>query len=653
MKESSPSPTPDQSQAPPPAADTPRVYEMTARAIATGMILGSVLSLCNIYAGLKIGWGFNMSITAALIGYGFWQGAHAIGKTRKFGILENNINQTTASAAASISSAGLVAPIPAWTIITGDALPWHLLALWVFAVSCVGLVVAVGLRRQMLIVDALPFPGGIASAETLKEMYAKGKEAMARVKMLISAAIFAACLKLYTSLAGIRFMAPDVGFEAKGKLKEAGYTSLSLKNLGFALDPTVLLVGVGGLIGIRACASMLLGAILAWGVIGPAMMEIGYANPGLADPNASWYNATLTWLLWPGVAMMVTSSLASFAFSWRSILRAFKPQKGQSAAQEDDQGDVPRKIFLAAAVGALILATACQTALFDIALWTAVIGVMLTFVLAIVAGRVSGETGITPVGAMGKITQLLFGGIAPGNATANLLAANVTGGAASQCGDLLHDLKTGVLIGATPKLQALGQAFGVFAGAIVGAIAYTIIVPDPKTMLLTDEWPAPAVASWKAVAEVFQEGFSAMPVGAVDAMIWAGALGVLLAVMEKTLPKRGRPWVPSPASMGLAFVIPAYNSISVFIGGVAALIAARVAKTWSGRFVVVLAAGLIAGESLTGVGLAVHKVSVDIAQRAAAPAAIEAGPVREDDAPEAPPAAAPAAPSPDDEGNGE
>src|SRR5690606_39581963 len=131
----------------------------------TGMVLGAALSLCNIYSGLKIGWGFNMSITAALLGFGFFRASQAAFKSREFTILENNINQTAASSAASISSAGLVAPIPALTMLTGVELAWPLLAAWVFVVSFLGVVVAVAVRRQMLLKESLVFPAGVATAE--------------------------------------------------------------------------------------------------------------------------------------------------------------------------------------------------------------------------------------------------------------------------------------------------------------------------------------------------------------------------------------------------------------------------------------------------------------------------------------------------------
>jgi uncharacterized oligopeptide transporter (OPT) family protein len=214
---------------------------------------------------------------------------------------------------------------------------------------------------------------------------------------------------------------------------------------------------------------------------------------------------------------------------------------------------------------------------------------------------------------MGKVTQLTFGVITPGDPTANLMAANVTGGAASQCADLLHDMKTGLMIGASPRLQSFAQVFGAFSGALMGCWAYLLIIPDPQNMLLTPEWPAPAVAAWKAVAEIFMSGIDAMPAGAIDAIYVAGSIGIILAILEKRLPRKLAKWTPSPAALGLAFVIPAWNSMSMFFGAVVALLVTKYAETWAERFLIVLASGLIAGESLMGVGIAIQKVIANVA----------------------------------------
>jgi len=616
--------------------------QFTVRAIVTGMLLGSVLSLCNIYLGLKIGWGQNMSITAALLGFAFWGVSERFARTRNWNILENNINQTSASAAASISSAGLVAPIPALTILTGDTLAWPILAMWVLSVSVVGVVVAIGLRRQMIIEDKLPFPWGIATGETLKEMYARGAEAVAKVKMLIGGAIVASAGALTVYIAKISSVGLPGSFPAApgGALAQHGVTSTSAKNLGFVADPSLLFVGIGAIIGLRAGLSLLLGAIVTWLFLGPMVLEAGMAKPvmlvdpahellglasfgtlvewftlqeavawievGQANTNAMWFRTMIDWMLWPGVALMVTASLTSFAFSWRSVVTAIRGKKRPRAAVSRE---LSRTTFLRIAALALVASVVLQALFFGINVAIAALGVMLTFVLAIVAARVSGETGITPVGPMGKVTQLTFGVIAPGDVTTNLMTANVTGGAASQCGDLLHDMKTGHMLGASPRFLALAQLFGVLAGALAGAAAYLILVPDPKSMLLTDEWAAPAVAQWMAVAKVFAEGIEAMPTGTGVAMLWGGILGVVLAIMEKTLPKPLRSWVPSPTALGLAAVVPAYYSVSMCFGAILAAISAKVAKSWTARFLIVLASGVIAGESLTGFGIAIHRLA--------------------------------------------
>ena len=575
--------------------------QLTVRAVLTGMVLGGVLSLCNIYSGLKIGWGFNMSVTAALLSFGFYKVAERAGG-RPYGMLENNINQTTASSAASISSAGLVAPIPALTILTGESLSWPLLAVWTFAVSLVGVVVAIGLRRQMIIVDRLPFPNGIAAGETIKEMYARGAEAMARVKMLLAGGAFGGVAKAVVHFAEIKKLAFPGALAAKAG-GATGAAKFTMTNLGFSLDPSPLMVAVGMIIGPRAGLSMLLGAVVAWGYFAPMALDAGWAQAGAE--GKLWFGTINKWMLWPGVTMMVTASLTSFAFSWRSVLRALTGTRGD-AGDAQSEHEVPKKLFLAGLLIALILASATQIGFFGIAAWMAVLGTLLTFVLAIVAGRVSGETGITPVGPMGKVTQLLFGVIAPGAPAANLMAANVTGGAASQCADLLHDMKTGAMIGASPKLQAFAQLFGILAGATVGSAGYLLLVPDPAAMLLTEEWPAPAVAAWKAVAEIFSEGLSAMPTMAPQAMVIAGAIGIVLALLEKVLSKRAATFVPSPTGIGLALVIPAYYSISMCLGGLIAWAGSKWFKTWAKRFMIVLASGIIAGESLVGVGLAIQ-----------------------------------------------
>lgn len=592
----------------------PSERELTVRAVATGALLGGVLSLCNIYSGLRIGWGFNMSITAALLGWGFWSLARGLGAAR-LSKLENNLNQTGASAGASISSAGLVSAIPAWTLMTGQTLSWGALAAWTACIGLLGVVVGVGLRRQMLEVDRLPFASGIASAETLDKIHGGGSgsaDARGKLYALVGALGLASVWKLVLHTKEIAQVAIP-GSVAVGARR------LSLMNLTIGLDASPLMVAVGALGSVRTGVTLLVGSLVSWGLLAPWVIENGWCQEGPDDPSQAWFAPVVKWLLWPGVAMMVASSLTSVAFSWRSFVRAFRGGKMEGAEPAETPGtdavlvakgpDVtPREYRVLLALLTLACAVG-QYVFFDIPLPMGVFATLVTFALATVAARVSGETTVTPVGAMGKVTQLLFGLVRPGDATANLMTANVTGGAASQAADLLHDLKTGLLIGASPRAQAIAQSVGVLGGALVGSAAYLVLIPDPQRMLLTTEWPAPAVVTWRAVAELFARGLSAMPEGTPVAMAIGAGVGVLLAVLEKVLPAKARALVPSPASLGLSFVIQAWTCLSLFAGSVLGWALRRWAPAWSERYLVPAASGIVAGESLMGVAIAVHAIA--------------------------------------------
>jgi uncharacterized oligopeptide transporter (OPT) family protein len=312
--------------------------------------------------------------------------------------------------------------------------------------------------------------------------------------------------------------------------------------------------------------------------------------------------------------MMVVASLTAFSFSWRSIVSAITGGGGE-VKKEEVTDDVPRNVYIPLIAIVCVVSVVMQYTMFGIGWALGTFGVFLTFILAIVAARVSGETGLTPVGAMGKVTQLTFGVLAPGNVSANLMAANVTGGAASQCADLLHDMKTGLMIGASPRQQTYGQFAGVLSGAVFGSLGYLLLVGDAaqlQTLWDDPDWAMPAVVQWKAVAELFQGGIENLPPGAVAAMVWGGVYGLLAAILEKVLPKKAATWVPSPTAVGLAFVIPAYYSVSMAFGGILAWLLMKRFKAWSTRFMIVLAAGIIAGDSLTGVGVALSELDYSL-----------------------------------------
>jgi len=589
---------------------SPDPIRLTVRSIVTGMLLGGVFALCNIYIGLKVGWGMGVSVTAALMAFGFWKAVHLVFGGKEFSIYENNLNHTAASAAGCISSAGLVAPIPALTMLTGQTLSWGPLALWLFSVCMIGILVAVGLRKQMIEVDKLPFPGGVATGKTLEEIYATGNQAASRLWMLIGTAVAAAVVKVIEHVYALKRLSMPwtLPTASEGALAKGGVTGLTGANLGFSFEPTLMMYGVGMLVGPRVGMSLFLGSVLAWLWLAPMALNNGWVPPGKVGADELWYVAGLKWLLWPGVSLMVFSALTSFAFSWRSVLAAFSPNKTLAEGAAKDEVIMPRRFFMVALLFATLLSVILQVLFFNIAAWVATLGVLMTFGLALVATRVSGEANITPVGAMGKVTQLVFAVLAPAQPAANLMSACVTGGAASQCADMMHDLKTGTMIGTPPRLLVIAQTFGALAGALIGAAGYLILIKNPATELLTEEWPAPSVAAWKAVAELFMNGIKALPAGAIPGIWIGGIAGIILAVCEKVLPKKVRAWVPSPTSVGLGFVIPAYNGISIFIGAMLATVLEKVVPSWSARFLIICSSGIIAGESLSGVALAVMRI---------------------------------------------
>ena len=165
-------------------------------------------------------------------------------------MLESNINQTTASSCASIISGGLVAPIPAYTLLTGQQLDSLALMAWVFSVSFLGIWVAWYLRPGLIAGSGLRFPEGMATLATLQQIYSQGAEAGRRLWVLGSAALLAAGTKLIdTFFWSLPRWAP----------------SAQLERLTFTFEPSLLLVGFGGIVGLRVGLSLLLGALLAWG----------------------------------------------------------------------------------------------------------------------------------------------------------------------------------------------------------------------------------------------------------------------------------------------------------------------------------------------------------------------------------------------------
>ena len=558
--------------------------ELTLRALLTGLLLGAVLTPSNIYSGLKIGWSFNMSIIALLVGFAFWQGlAKGLGRPA-WSLHESNISQTTASSAASIISSGLVAPIPAYTLITGQQFDTLPLMAWVFSVSFLGIWVAWYLRPSLVVEAQLRFPEGMATLATMQQIYSHGAEAARRLLVLCSAALLAAAIKLVDSLLwSLPRWAP----------------SAQLERLTFALEPSLLLLGFGGIIGLRVGLSLLLGAVIAWGLLAPWLLAEGLVVMPL-DASGPQFALLIEWLLWPGVSLMVCATLTSLG------LRFVRARREGAANYLQLSRPAPWPA-LGLVLAALLVIT-LQMTLFDIHPLMAALSIPLALLLAMVAARVVGATGIPPIGAIGQLSQLSFGAIAPVQVAINLMSANTAGGAAGQCTDLLNDFKVGHAIGASPSRQVIAQCVGILVGSLIGVLVYQLLIPDPEAMLITPEWPAPAVATWKAVAEALTAGLGSIGLDIRWAMLVGALAGLVLGALEGLAPAWRLRWLPSSAALGLAFIIPASISLMMAFG---ALLAWLFSSRWGSlaeRFVIVAAAGLVAGESMAGIGISLWQL---------------------------------------------
>ncbi|HBM07360.1 peptide transporter [Pseudomonas sp. Choline-3u-10] len=558
--------------------------ELTLRALLTGLLLGAVLTPSNIYSGLKIGWSFNMSIIALLVGFAFWQSLARVLRRPAWTLHESNINQTTASSAASIISSGLVAPIPAYTLITGQQFDTLPLVAWVFSVSFLGIWVAWYLRPSLIIETQLRFPEGMATLATMQQIYSHGAEAARRLWVLGSAALLAALAKLVD---GLWWSVPRWA------------PSAQLERLTFSLEPSLLLLGFGGIIGLRVGLSLLLGALIAWGVLAPWLLTEGLVTipAGASGPQ---FGVLIEWLLWPGVSLMVCATLISLS------LRFLRARRGAAAQRMRFARPAP---LPALGLGlAAILVIALQMSLFDIHPLMAALSIPLALVLAMVAARVVGATGIPPIGAIGQLSQLSFAAIAPGQVAINLMSANTAGGAAGQCTDLLNDFKVGHAIGATPSRQVVAQCLGILVGSLVGVLVYQLLIPDPQAMLITPEWPAPAVATWKAVAQALTAGLGSISLDIRWAMLIGALVGVVLGLLEGSAPVWRLRWLPSSAALGLAFIIPASISLMMAFGAVLAWLFVARWGSLAERCVIVAAAGLVAGESMAGIGISLWQL---------------------------------------------
>jgi uncharacterized oligopeptide transporter (OPT) family protein len=460
---------------------------------------------------------------------------------------------------------------------------------------------AIPMKRQMINVEQLRFPSGIAAAETLRALHSVGGAAARSARALGLAGLIALVSKFWADGLVI------VNAKLAPFMISTWTSAFNERVLGPAwMGRTVMLswepmfFAAGAITGLRVSWSMLLGGVSAWMVFVPLLQHRGVIQ-------GSGYATLVQWTLWGGVACMVASSLLSFALQWRTAARAFTDlgrMFGRRRATADPLAaiETPASWFVAGQLVGFVGLAWIGHAVFGMPYWQTAVAVLLSFALALVACRVTGETDTTPVGAMGKITQLAFGVLSPGNMNVNLMSANITAATAGSSADLLTDLKSGYLLGANPRQQFLAQFAGIFVGAIVTVLSFRILVPD-ASVLGSDLFPAPAAQTWRAVAIALSGGLAALGAVKIWSIVVGALVGVALTVLPLLMPERHHHLIPSPAGVGLAWTFHWHYGVLFFAGALLGWGLEKRHRQLSEELTFPVASGWIAGESLMGVAL--------------------------------------------------
>jgi len=257
-------------------------------------------------------------------------------------------------------------------------------------------------------------------------------------------------------------------------------------------------------------------------------------------------------------------------------------------------------------IGLVIL----QRLAFHVAIPLGVVTVAMSFVAALVCCRATGETDTTPIGPMGKLTQLVYALLpgAAGQTVINLMAAGVTAAAGASAADLLTDLKSGYLLGANGRRQFIAQCSGILFGVLVIVPAWYLLVPDKAAL---EKFNPPAANMWKAVADLLTQGGHMLPHTAIVAILIGAAIGIVLPLVER-FAKEAVTYVPSAMGLGLGMVIPFQNSLSFALGALIALVWTKVRRNNAESFNIPVASGLVAGESLVAAVIGILSAAVGL-----------------------------------------
>jgi len=613
--------------------------QLTLRSALTGMALGSLLSLTNLYVGAKTGWTLGVGITSVILAFALFKVLSGLHLGSEFTILENNAMQSIATAAGYMTSP-LISSLAAYMMVTNRVLPLYQTMAWMTVLAILGVLFAFPFKRRFINDEQQPFPEGRAAGVVMDSLHhGDPTSGLLKAKLLVAFGALAALVKLgqcevlmaYARKWTFEWLEPipeyldQKIYELMGSTPEILGTPVTQLTLRPELD--LPMIGAGGLMGIRTGLSLLLGALVNYALLAPLMIQAGDIHPN-ARTHLIGFREITFWSLWCGVAMMTVASLFTFFARPQILISAFSKLFRRRRETTDVLGHIELPLWVSV-LGIPLLGVAVAVMaheFFGVEIWLSIVALFLVFFFCLIAINSTGLTSITPIGAMGKLTQLTFGVLAPKNIQANLVSASITGEVASHSANLLQDIKPGYMLGAKPRQQAVGHVLGVLAGAVLSVpIFYMVFLglkpaevfdPDLTAAYKIDaaKYPMPAATIWKAVADVLTEGIHNIPPSARIAALVGIGLGLGLEWLRVGTRNR---FPLSPVGIGLGFVIPFSTCLSMFVGGFLFWLAGVLfpnKESTANRVAVQnmepICAGLIAGGALMGIAVAVAELVV-------------------------------------------
>jgi uncharacterized oligopeptide transporter (OPT) family protein len=568
--------------------------ELTLQSIAAAVIVAAIMGAAYPYMVLKLGFGPNVSIVSAFLGY-LILSVIARGSYDRF---QNNIVQTAGTSAAQ--TAFMCGILATFEILRADKTAHFTLNptplqtfLWLTCASLLGVVLSAPMRRHFIVDQKLPFPDGMAAAETLlvldppRDAPPDERSVARKAAMVMGACLLASgLLMLVRGDSNLLNLIPG-GWDTGALTLGVTGAAFSVAAMGVGVGYSLLSLGSGMIVGLRVNSWMVLGCAIGW-IVAPLLLVQHHILPD--HPKRS---QVLQWVLWPGLGMMIAGGMTSLALSWRLLLRAF-------AGLRDASGeDVPLSWIAGAAVALAAALCVIQQLFFGLPFWMSAVAIVLSIPLMLVGLRALGETNWGPIGALSNLMQALFAGIAPGSLVANVVPSGTAGTVAVTSEGLMQDYRTGYIIGSSPRAMFIAQVIGAPIGAAALAFTYPLLVKTYGLIGDHAQLAAPGSRRTAAFAQLLVAGVDKLPPSALWAGLVAALFGVIFAVMEQN--KRLGRWTPSPVALSLGLLLPFSSISTMFLGAVVGAVWMARHPASAARYLIAVASGFIAGEAMVAV----------------------------------------------------